>query len=160
MRAFVFLCLLACATDEGDSGSGGIISAEDAAAVDVWDEIQGYEEWEQHADWTGIVASEDGTHGDYVSIWMNDIAASAINAGDGGEMPEGAILVKEGYLDAEGTEFKGLTVMKKEAGWGDSGWFWAKYDPENPDPAQLAGEVSACSGCHAGGQDSVLFATW
>ena len=75
-------------------------------------------------------------------------------------MPEGAIIVKEGYDDVDGTIVTGVTVMSRESGWGDSGWFWAKYDPADPEPAQYAGEVSGCTGCHSAGQDSVMFTTW
>ena len=74
----------------------------------------------------GVSASEDGTHGASVQIWMNDLAADAIAAGDGADMPEGAILVKEGYGSEDGAA-NGITVMAKESGWGDDGWFWAKY---------------------------------
>lgn len=160
MRWSVLVLLMACGSNSADTGEGDGPSAEETRAVELWTELEGYETWEQHADWTGVVASEDGTHGDYVSIWMNDTAAAAINAGKGGELPEGAILVKEGYNDAEGTDLKGFTVGIKEAGWGDDGWFWAKYDLDNPEPAQVAGSGNACSDCHAGGQDGVLFVSW
>ena len=160
MRALLLVTLLACGSDKSDSGSGGIISDEDARAIDLWGDLDGYDTWEQYADWTGVLASDDGTHGDYVSIWMNDTAAAAINAGGGGDMPEGAIIVKEGYNDDAGADMKGLTVMLKEEGWGDDGWFWAKFETDNSGDVVLAGGVSACADCHAGGQDGVLFTTW
>jgi hypothetical protein len=160
MRALFFLSLLACGSDKVDTGSGSVISDEDARAMDLWSDLDGYDTWEQHADWTGIVASSDGTHGDYVSIWMNDTAAATIHAEGGGDMPEGSIIVKEGYNDEAGADIKGVTVMLKEEGWGDDGWFWAKYDTDGSGGVQLAGAVSACAGCHAGGQDGVLFTSW
>ena len=111
-----------------------------------------------------MVLSEDGTHGDYVSIWMNDTAAAAINSGGGGDLPEGSIIVKEGYNDVSGggvgDELKGVTAMLKEEGWGDDGWFWAKFDTDRGGGVLLAGAVAACANCHAGGQDAVLFTTW
>jgi hypothetical protein len=160
MRALFLLTLLACGSDNGETGSTPVISDEDTRAIDLWDELSGYETWEQHADWTGIVASEDGTHGDFVSIWMNDTAAAAINTGGGGDLPEGSIIVKEGYNDEAGADMKGLTVMLKEEGWGDDGWFWAKFDTDGGGGIQLSGAASACSDCHASGQDAVLFTTW
>jgi hypothetical protein len=75
-------------------------------------------------------------------------------------MPEGAILVKEGYKDADGAESKGITVMLKEAGWGDDGWFWTKYPADGSGESVLAGSPNACTDCHEDGQDSVLFTTW
>ena len=164
MHGIYLLALLACGSDNEKSGSDSVISDEDARAIDLWDELSGYETWEQHSDWTGMVLSEDGTHGDYVSIWMNDAAAAAIDSGDGGDLPEGSIIVKEGYNDVPGggvgDELKGLTVMLKEEGWGDDGWFWAKFDTDRGGGVQLAGAVAACANCHAGGQDAVLFTTW
>ena len=159
MRAVICLVILACGADKADSGSS-IISDEDSRAIGLWSDLEGYDTWEQHADWTGVVASEDGTHGDYVSIWMNDSAAATINAGAGEDMPEGAIIVKEGYSDEAGAEIGGLTVMLKEEGWGDDGWFWAKFAADGSGDVELAGSVSACAGCHASGQDGVLFTAW
>ena len=154
--------LLACGKADNDpdtSADSGAISAEDQRAADLWAELEGYSEWQQHEDWMGVSASEDGTHGAFVQIWMNDLAADAIAAGDGADMPEGAILVKEGYGSEDGAA-NGITVMAKESGWGDDGWFWAKYAGDGSGSVQLAGSVNGCTGCHSGGQDSVLFVTW
>ena len=165
MRTTVCLLipLLGCSggksTDDTSPDTAGV-SPEDQRATELWEELTGYESWDQLEDWTGIVASDDGTHGAFVSIWMNSQAADTIAAGDGSEMPSGAILVKEGYSDAEGAESKGITVMVKESGWGDDGWFWAKYPADGSGVAVLAGSVNGCTGCHSAGQDSVMFATW
>ena len=165
MRTTVCLLipLLGCSggktTDDTSTDSGGM-SAEDQRATDLWSELSGYESWDQLEEWTGIVASDDGTHGAFVSIWMNNLAAETIAAGGGTDMPAGAILVKEGYSDAEGAESKGITVMVKESGWGDDGWFWAKYPADDSGVAVLAGSVNGCTGCHSSGQDSVRFASW
>jgi len=166
MRTFLWLVplvLAACATDTkgGDDAvdSGGPDAAE-LRAADLWPDLEGYADWAQHEDWTGVVASEDGSHGPHVSIWMNQLAADAIAAADGGAMPEGAILVKEGYSDAEGTDSNGITVMLKEADWGDDGWFWAKYKAGTDGEVALAGSPTACTGCHSTGQDSVRFVSW
>ena len=160
MHGIYLLALLACGSDNEKSGSDSVISDEDARAIDLWDELSGYETWEQHSDWTGMVLSEDGTHGDYVSIWMNDAAAAAIDSGDGGDLPEGSIIVKEGYNDEAVADMKGLTVMLKEEGWGDDGWFWAKYPTDGSGIATIAGTSSGCTGCHSTGQDSVRFTSW
>jgi hypothetical protein len=165
MRIFLFLAPIvfaACGTDtkSDDSTDSGEENAEQDRADQLWLDLEGYSDWAQHTDWTGVVASEDGTHGAFVSIWMNDIAATAIAAADGADMPQGAIIVKEGYSDAAGAELGGITVMLKESGWGDDGWFWAKYPTDMSGTANLAGSPSGCTGCHTSGQDSVRFTTW
>ena len=152
--------VLACATKDDTSPDTSELSPEDERAAQPWEEMSGYSDWDQHADWTGVVASEDGTHGPFVSIWMNDVASDAIAAADGADLPEGAILVKEGYADEGAESANGITVMVKESGWGDDGWFWAKFAGDGSGDIQLAGSVSGCTGCHSSGQDSVKFVTW
>jgi hypothetical protein len=165
MRFLLFLAPIvftACtdANKESRGSDTGEVNAAGVRADALWQSLEGYADWAQHSDWTGIQASDDGTHGAFVSIWMNDLAAGALAAADGADMPEGAIFVKEGYQDADGAEIKGLTVMLKEAGWGDDGWFWAKYPTDGSGVATVAGDASSCSSCHSSGQDSVRFTSW
>ena len=70
-------------------------------------------------------------------------------------MADGAIHVKEGYSSADGAA-DAITVMKKDGG----SWFYARYSPSGE--VEMAGEgaLGSCQGCHSGGQDEVLFATW
>jgi hypothetical protein len=164
LRILFFLTpLLFAACGDGtksDAEETGEIDAAVERAETLWQEMDGYADWAQHSDWTGVAASEDGTHGAFVSIWMNEVAATALAAADGADMPEGAIFVKEGYTDEAGADLKGITVMIKEADWGDDGWFWAKYPTDGSGVASLAGSVSGCNGCHSTGQDSVRFTSW
>lgn len=164
MRILFFLTpvvFAACGADpQTDDQETGGLDAEAVRAEALWQEMDGYSDWAQHSDWTGIAASEDGTHGAFVSIWMNEVAATALAAADGADMPEGAIFVKEGYTDEAGADLKGITVMIKEADWSDDGWFWAKYPTDGSGVATLAGSVGGCAGCHSTGQDSVRFTSW
>ena len=158
------LSLLACgdkddAADTGggdDSGAtgGGIDAADLATAEALWSEISGYSSWPQIAPFEGVHAS-DSVHGSHVQIWANQASADHIGAAGGGDMVDGAIHVKEGYSSADGAA-EAITVMKKDGG----SWFYARYTADGD--VQLAGEsaLGSCQGCHSGGQDEVLFATW
>lgn len=140
----------------GDSGAAGGVSAEDQAAAEaLWTEISGYESWNQHADWTGVQASDDGTHGSHVQIWYNGDAAASFEAG-GDEMAEGSVLVKEGYSDSDGATVNAVTVMKKDGG----DWFWARYDASGDVSVAGASAEGSCAGCHAAGKDGIRFISW
>lgn len=120
-------------------------------------EFEGYEEWEQLPDWVGIVPSCDGTHGDFVQIWLNRIALADVDAG-ASTFSEGALWIKEGYQQADGVS-KGLAVMRKVPGFNEDGgdWFWGRYDE---DGAEIeSGLISGCVGCHASGTDHVRVLT-
>ena len=152
--------LLGACGDKDDTGagsdSGSDASGEDAQiAADLWTAMSGYESWNQLDNWTGIVASADGTHGAYVQIWANDIAHKAILAGTA--VPDGGILVKEGYDDAGGKSSKGLTAMQKIDGYdaANGDWFWAKYDASGS--ASVAGASSGCYGCHSAYDDYTAY---
>lgn len=119
--------------------------ADEAHVSDLWERMQGYENWEQVEGWEGIVFSVDGTHGQYVQIWANDVAM-----GDLAALPVGSIVVKEGYSDEAGDGLKAITVMeRREAGYDpDNGdWFWGRYGADGS-PTH-AGRVGFCSDCHA-----------
>jgi len=138
-------------SDSGDTAGPGYDEARLAATEAA---ITGYESWSQTANWTGVLPSEDNTHGAYVQIWFNPESFSTISAGAGGDMPVGATVVKRGYDDAAGTGLRNLTVMHKD----DQGWFWASWN--NNSELLLAGEPDFCVNCHAAGQDSVRAETW
>lgn len=112
---------------------------------DLWERMQGYESWAQIDGWDGVVFSVDGTHGAFVQIWANDVAAA-----DPKNLPPGSILVKEGYDDENGDELRAITVMERRAGYDpeNGDWFWARYASDG-EPSH-AGQVGSCSDCHAG----------
>jgi hypothetical protein len=152
--------LVACGdkdgTDSGDAaGADGGVSAEDQATAEaLWTEIDGFESWPQVDPWIGVVESTS-VHLDQVQIWANQSSYDTITAAAGGDMPDGAINIKAAYRDGE-SDPANYTVMKKTGG----AWFYARYSPSGD--VELAGEsaLDACQGCHSGGQDEVLFATW
>lgn len=140
----LLLVLLAC----GDEKDG-----EDGFPVD---ELDGYPTWAQPAEWTGPAVSCDGTHGPYVDIWYNDIAAATIDAGSG-PFADGAILVKAGYGD-DGTTVNTVTAMRKTEGFApdDGDWNWLQADADLV--VANEGALSGCTGCHTSAAlDHVLF---
>ncbi len=155
----LMLLTVACGKGDGDaadSAEPGGASAEDAAAAEaLWTEISGYDSWNQHADWTGVKASADGTHGPYVQIWYNDSADAGFTAA-GDSLDDGSILVKEGYDDESGASVRAITVMKKTGG----DWFWARYSEDGSVATAGAAAVDSCAGCHAAGKDSIRFISW
>lgn len=144
----LILLSLACSTGAAPGGDTGDTLAE----LDA--ELEGYESWGQLADWEGVVPSDDGTHGSHVEIWLNDAAMDTIDAAAGDDMPDGAILAKQGYNDADGTDLGNLTVMYKTGG----EWFWASWAADGS--LNMAGDLSGCTGCHSSGQDMVRVTTW
>lgn len=126
-------------------------------AAEIWLEIDGWEGWDDVAPWTGIQPSSDCTHGPYVEITYNAVAAPAWGEES---LPDGSIVVKRGHNAQDGSDPVGfVTVMKKIEGYDpDTGdWFWLRIDDQgNPSSTEI-GRASFCSGCHsAGGTDYLL----
>ena len=139
-----------CENDEGKS-------EDEKTAEDIWQEIQGYSNWGQAVDWTGVKASLDGTHGDFVQIWLNQEALPSFEDSTSADLPYGSISVKEGYSSSDGSNINTITVMKKIEGFdpGHGDWFWASFDPNGD--VNKAGSISSCYNCHASGTDYIRF---
>jgi len=152
MRILLLGLCVGCAQEKGNVEA----SEDDVLAEDLWGEIADYESWNQLEGWEGIVPSES-THGASVQIWLNDLAAEALANGE--TVPDGGILVKEGFNDAEGTDPKAITVMKKIADYNaDAGdWFWGAYDVDGT--VSVSGKADFCISCHASGDDYLVFVT-
>lgn len=133
-----------------------ISEADKALAEELWSEMTGYSDWNQHENWEGIKPSHDGTHGSHVQIWLNDSSLTSIQ-NQSSELSENSILVKEGYNNNTGSSLTGITVMKKIAGYNSNGgnWFWAKYKSNGS--IENAGKISNCISCHSPGDDYIRF---
>ena len=94
-----------CENDEGKS-------EDEKTAEDIWQEIQGYSDWGQAVDWTGVKASLDGTHGNFVQIWLNQQALPSFEDSTSTDLPYGSISVKEGYSSSDGSSINTITIMK------------------------------------------------
>ena len=150
------LALAACAGEPTPVATDDVRTDEERRD-DLWSALEGYDTWAQPGDWTGIQHQADGSpHGPYVQIWMNDVAVDGFEAG---EFDEGAILVKALYdTDDPASEQGPLLVMEKQVGYGETDWFWAVF-VDGEGTADPYGDVSMCTGCHAGGADYSLAVT-
>ena len=139
-----------CANDEEKS-------EDEKTAENLWQEIQGYSSWDQAVDWTGIKESLDGTHGNFVQIWLNQQALPSFEDSTSSALSNGSIIVKEGYTSINGSNINTVTVMKKIEGYdtNNGDWFWASYEPNGD--VNNAGSLSSCYNCHSNGTDYIRF---
>ena len=154
MKPLIMMNLLVigsgCADKEADTASN--LSHDDVSQL--WSEIQDMESWQQYDGWEGIIPS-NSVHGDFVQIWLNEAANNALTSGS--DLPDGAIIAKQTFNDADGNALKDITVMQKMEGFNPegNGWFWAQYLEDGT--VQNEGSPAMCTGCHAAGDDYVLF---
>ena len=93
----------------------------------------------------GFGCEQSPTHaGDYVRILVSE---EALPLYDGMEIPDGAVIAKPRYADANCTEFKAVTSMKKDSS-AESGWQWQRVDVEGV--VENTGQVDFCVQCHMG----------
>jgi mono/diheme cytochrome c family protein len=116
-------------------------------AEEIWQQLQeaGYQESWSTVPGKGKLYAGQPPHGALLTTYLNAPALSAAELTPG-ELPEGAILVKENYNADE--ELTAVTVMEKRPGYapeyGD--WFWARYAPDGM--VQASGQVASCLACH------------
>ncbi len=104
-----------------------------------------YQQWSM---WPGKEAMYPGQepHGALLTTYVNEPALRAIEERSG-QMPNGAIIVKENYTPER--QLAGVTVMYKKTGFAPEAgdWFWLKYSPEGQ--IEEEGQVQGCIGCHS-----------
>lgn len=144
------LALTGCAED-GDGSEAG----DDGQARELYDQTiagDAYKSWSLFPGASPSLYKSGQHNGDFVRSYMNDVAVAAL-AGFDGSFPDGTILVKEQYGDAEGKVLNGHTVMLKIDGYdpahGD--WYWVAYNGKG-ETTQFAGKASYCFNCHAGAE--------
>ena len=146
----MFFLLLACAANTGDADA--LQADRDALAEALWPQVEGYETWDQAEPWVGIQPSADGTHGEFVQIWLDSVALASYEA-DAADA--GAIVAKKGYSDAEGLDpYGNLTVMWKPedaTAVPETGWLWVSFGSDGS--FTEAEDGGGCAGCHASGSD-------
>ena len=150
---FILFLVLGCESNE--------LTNDQIMANDIWEEIQGYKTWDQNPEFLGI-QSGDSPHGEYVQIWANTIAKEFFDIAQTDDLlPEGSIIVKEGYSDSSGSELNKITIMKKINGFDPehNDWFWANYN-EGGGLGGANGSVSSCYSCHTSGKDYLSSITW
>tara|TARA_B100001250_G_scaffold413936_1_gene449852 strand:- start:3692 stop:4165 length:474 start_codon:yes stop_codon:yes gene_type:complete len=150
---FVIIFFYACSSDD--------LSEDQERANEIWDEMSGYQSWGQISDFSGIQSS-NSAHGSYVQVWINEIAESFLSdSTSSGQLPNGSLIVKEGYSDSNGSDISKITIMKKIEGYdsNNNNWFWANYN-SGGSLAGKNGKETSCYNCHASGQDYLLSTTW
>ena len=122
-------------------------------AAELWQRLQaaGYRDGWATVPGKGTLYTGQPPHGALLSTYLSPEAAQAMKR-KAGEMPDGAIIVKENYSPDRSLD--ALTVMYKEAGYDPehNDWFWAKYGPNGE--VQAAGRVRDCLACHAAVQSN------
>jgi hypothetical protein len=117
-------------------------------AKQLWQQIHAlqYRTWQRAPGYEGR-RDTGAPHGHQVEIYVNDVVAEALSAGEPLRLwPQGSLIVKDGW---DGSELELVAVMDKRA----DGWFWAEYDGEGD--ADYSGRPEACTECHDGGDDYV-----
>lgn len=111
-------------------------------------EAQYAENWETLPDRDRLYQGTE-PHGAWLSTFLDPIAMEAL-ASQPGQLPVGATIVKENY--DEDQELAGITVMQKQANYGDAYpyWVWASYAPDGS--IQASGAVEGCITCHSEAQ--------
>lgn len=123
------------------------LTPDQATAQELWAMLQepGYP-----GDWTTIPGKGElyrgqAPHGALLSSYLNPEAAEALQA-QPGVMPDGAIIVKENYLEDE--TFDSVTIMYKQSGYDPdhNDWYWTKLGANGE--IQAAGKPDGCIACH------------
>lgn len=93
-----------------------------------------------------------GAHGRFVDIYINNIVLEALASEVAlARWPDGSLIVKDGWNDAEGRQHLFFAFMERRP----EGWFWGEY---RGDGSLVAAGVDEprCANCHSAGQDSVF----
>ncbi len=89
-------------------------------------------------------------HSDNTQIFVNDIVASALSAGEPiTEWPVGSLIVKNGYDSDNALDI--IAAMDKRA----DGWFWAEWLDHTDPSTDFSGKPDLCISCHEVGDDFV-----
>ena len=117
----------------------------------LWQELQEAqyaENWETLPDRDRLYQGTE-PHGAWLSTFLNPVAMEAL-ASQPGQLPVGATIVKENY--DENQELAGITVMQKQANYGETYpyWVWASYAPDGS--IEASGAVEGCIACHSEAQ--------
>lgn len=113
----------------------------------LWSHLKASDYKKTFSLWPGVkeFAKGKSQHGSLTTIYLSRGALDALN-GKQGEMPLGALIVKENY--DEGKVLQNITIMYKARSYNPSAgnWFWAKYSPSGE--IEMEGRVKPCIGCH------------
>jgi hypothetical protein len=123
--------------------------AVDDPLVALWQvELRDFRSWQTVPGTTALMEGR-GWHTELATIRANAIAVEAMSAG-AGDMPEGAIFIKENFDAA--AELRNVVVARKSNGY----WVWVQYAPEGE--VEISGESTGkCIECHAMAPNDMVF---
>jgi hypothetical protein len=101
---------------------------------------------------TPLSPAAGGPHGDFLDMYVDDTVSEAVAAAVPlTAWPDGSLIVKDAWADAEGEDLRFVAAMEKR----DGRWFWAEYRG-NDDVVVESFDAPQCTGCHDEGDDGVL----
>ncbi len=128
-----------CGDDQDPAGAASLLQRLRDQSYQEWDRAPGY----------GERRTSSAPHGDQVEIFVNDVVADSLGAGQALESwPVGSIVAKDGYADDGSLDL--IAAMEKR----EDGWYWAEWDGDD-DTSIYSGKPAICIDCHASGADSV-----
>jgi hypothetical protein len=132
------------ACDENDEQPPNLPDTSGAA---MWAYLQQENYQQNWRLWPGKGELYEGTepHGMLLTTYLNEAAFEAL-MNEAGEMPSGAIIVKENYTP--GGTLDAVTTMYKVEGYNPdhNDWFWVKQSPTGV--VDVEGRVEGCPNCH------------
>ena len=128
------LLLNACGADDGE-----------ARALLARVQSQNYRSWPRAPGWE--TRSPSSAHTQTSDIFTNDTLAASLATDPGHEsVPEGSLIVKDGY---NADHLALIAIMQKRS----SGWYWAEYSASG-EPSAF-GQPPVCTNCHQLGTDFI-----
>ncbi|MDA0525291.1 cytochrome P460 family protein [Methanococcoides alaskense] len=122
-------------------------------AAELYEQITQEDNYKEWGIWPGFVELSEGKdiHGELITIYVSDNAFTAIEDKED-VMPDGSIIVKEGYNPDE--ELERVLVMYKVKDYDpeNNDWFWALYSPQGE--VTTEGKVAGCIDCHSANEDN------
>lgn len=89
--------------------------------------------------------SKSPTHGSqWVKVYYDSAAAPAYN-GEGGALPDGAVVIKPQFSDDACETMTWITAMKKDSS-APSGWVWQRAEADGT--LSINGQNDFCINCH------------
>jgi len=143
-RALLFCLATLALTACGDNSNDFTLSS-DAFFASDWE--TSYQKLDK------LDCSQSPTHGSqWVKIYYDDAAAPAYN-GEGGELPDGAIVIKPQFSDDACETMTWITAMKKDSST-PSGWVWQRAEADGT--LSINGQNDFCINCHTGCPNDML----
>ena len=145
---------IGCTTNDSDGSQTS--ESQTGSQVDASELYMQITEEDNYKSWAFMPGTSEmdpgnGVHGELITVYVSDDALSAIENNEG-VMPNGSIILKEGY-SSEG-ELREIVLMQKVDGFDPehNDWYWAAYSPDGD--VLTEGSQPACYNCHSRVKDN------